>query len=210
MQPDIRTQLGTNLFYQLEKLKQEKGRVNAEDAGVIVASLIKSGNHHILQKEIVQMIKDIDGVKNEILTLSTGKQTNKQAIADASLHLDTVIKSTEEATGRIMDAVEAIGKLAVEMGGNKEQELRDICTRIYEACSFQDLISQRITKVNKLIHTLEAHIKNLLTLFDMPGDSGESKGNDPMDEKNLLNGPALPEKAISQADVDSLFKSLGE
>lgn len=211
MQPNISAALGTNLFHQLEKLREEKGQVTVEDAGAIVAKLMQSGNQHLLQQEIAQMVRDIDTVKKEILSLSSGDQTNEQAMSDASLHLDTVIKSTEEATNSIMDAAEALGKLAAEIGGPKEQALRDICTRIYEACNFQDLATQRITKVIKLIRTLEGHILNMVKLFNLsatPGKTGKAAG-DPLDEKNLLSGPALPKDAVSQDDIDSLFKSLG-
>jgi chemotaxis protein CheZ len=104
-----------------------------------------------------------------------------------------------------MDAASAIGTLATEIGGDKGQKLQDTCMRIYEACNFQDLATQRITRVIKLIRAMEGHITNLIKLFKISDEKTGGGGNG----ASLLNGPALPQDAISQSDVDALFKSLG-
>lgn len=210
---DMNVALGTNLFYRLEKLRQEKGTVTAEDAGTIVAQLMQSGNRGVLEKEIVQMIRDLEAAKREMLALSSDTHTNKQAISDASLHLDTVVKSTETATNSVMDAASAIAAISEEIGGEKGQALQDICTGLYEACNFQDLVSQRVVKVTKLIRVLEDHIANLLKLFAISEDAlghAATSNREQLGDRALLNGPALPNNSVSQDDIDALFKSLGE
>lgn len=209
---NLQANLGTALFQQLDALRETKGRITAEDAGAIVSQLMQTRNDIALQQEIARMIQDIEDAKSEIMALSSNAQTNKQAISDASLHLDTVIKSTEEATNSFMDAASAIQELAIGIGGQKEEDIKAVCMRIYEACNFQDLSTQRINKVIKLIKTLEAHILNLHTLFAIQTDAEKPHANGeitlPKDDRELLNGPQLPQNAISQDDVDALFKSL--
>jgi chemotaxis protein CheZ len=211
---DNRATLGTTLFKELDKLRETKGQISMEDAGSIVATIMGSRNDSALQQEIVRMVKDIEDAKAEILALSENKAANQQAMSDASLHLDTVIKSTEDATNNIMDAVDAIKAIIEGMGGEKEEKIQEACTKIFEACNFQDLTSQRIKKVIKLITTVEEHVQNLLKLFNVPTSVATPQAANtseivlPKDDRELLNGPQLPQDAISQNDVDDLFKSL--
>lgn len=209
---DSRASLGTTLFKELDRLRETKGKISMEDAGSIVTQIMQSRNDSALQQEIAKMVKDIEDAKAEILALSDNKVTNKQAMSDASLHLDTVIKSTEDATNNIMDAVDAIKNIIEGMGDDKEAKIQEACTKIFEACNFQDLTSQRIKKVIKLITTLDSHIHNLHTLFNVSTEAPKAANSGeislPSDDRELLNGPQLPKDAISQDDVDSLFKSL--
>ena len=137
-------------------------------------------------------------------------------IAPASDELDAVVKATEEATETILDAAETLDALADDLPGVSADKLRDETMRIFQACSFQDLTGQRITKVVGALKELEVRIEEISTAF---GDGGEdaaaktkkrkpsakkpAKG-DP-DEADLLNGPQLPDKAKTQADIDALF-----
>jgi chemotaxis protein CheZ len=212
---DIRNAFEASLMERLEKLHAEKGEISAEDAGAIVTSLLQSSKDNVLYTEIATMARDIQDAKREIMTLTTSKDANAQAISDASQHLDTVIKATEEATNTIMDAVDKIRDAAEAAGGQEGEKIQEACTHIFEACNFQDLSSQRIRKVMKLISTIEKHVCSLVMLFNIPvpeqpgaAKAASSEVELPADDNDLLNGPQLPEEAISQDDVDDLFKSL--
>ena len=117
---------------------------------------------------------------------------------DAALHLNDVLKSTEEATNTILDAATAIGAL-VENGNINRQLINEHVGLIYEACSFQDISGQRIKKVLQHLNELE---EQLLRLSDTA--SNRTIVKKPAD--SLLNGPALTAVAPSQADIDSMFK----
>ncbi|NBX02816.1 MAG: chemotaxis protein CheZ, partial [Alphaproteobacteria bacterium] len=95
------------------------------------------------------------------------------------------------------------------IGGEKEQQIMDATTRIYEACNFQDISGQRLTKVIKLLNSIEERVDKLNDLFGTPeeakaaaNDAGKKDEPSPQD---LLNGPQLSGQGTSQADIDALF-----
>jgi chemotaxis protein CheZ len=76
-----------------------------------------------------------------------------------------------------------------------------------EACTFQDITGQRVTKIIRSMQFVEERV---LAMVDLMGrDSVEKKAavlSDETPEKDpLLNGPQLPGNAISQDDIDKLF-----
>ena len=70
----------------------------------------------------------------------------QEKIPRAGLELEAIVASTEKATGTIMDAAEEIMS-ADATSENYVESINDACMRIFEACSFQDITGQRITKV---------------------------------------------------------------
>ncbi len=94
--------------------------------------------------------------------------------------------------------------------------MQDVVTRIYEACSFQDLTGQRITKVVTTLKTIEKKVAHIIDVFqpDPNGERGEAvavarKEPPPPEDAaaSLLNGPQLPANAMDQSDIDALLAS---
>ena len=84
--------------------------------------------------------------------------------------------------------------------------MQDATTRIYEACSFQDITGQRITKVVNTLKTIEAKVGQIVFMFgDAGGEGAAAAGRS--DEAALLNGPQLPAAAMDQSDIDKLLAS---
>ena len=84
-------------------------------------------------------------------------------------------------------------------------KLQDATTRIYEACSFQDITGQRITKVVSTLKTIEVKVDSILAAF---GSRREGFAPAPLpDPETLLNGPQLPANAMDQTDIDKLLAS---
>ncbi len=85
----------------------------------------------------------------------------------------------------------------------------DAATRIYEACGFQDITGQRVTKVVKPLEDIEERIDALVAAFG--SEIGKFKAEQPEREekkepgKELLHGPQLAKDAKSQAEVDALL-----
>src|SRR3546814_4135899 len=82
-------------------------------------------------------------------------------------------------------------------------------TSIYEACGFQDITGQRITKVVTALQKIESKVEALLQAFgdDIKREGSPRKpakktqtpsGAPARPDEDLLNGPQLPENAISQ------------
>ena len=86
--------------------------------------------------------------------------------------------------------------------------LQAATTRIYEACSFQDITGQRITKVVTTLKAIEGKIAQIIGTFGRAGSIASAdlrKATHP--EAELLNGPQLPANAMDQSDIDKLLAS---
>ena len=101
----------------------------------------------------------------------------------------------------------------------------DAATMIYEACSFQDLTGQRITKIIRMLKIIEERVDRLVTAFDpqvlaaarehassetvqQAGNKGRTRVKalgDQEEDDALLNGPQLGDNAMQQDDIDSLI-----
>jgi chemotaxis protein CheZ len=217
---DMQSKLGRTLLTSMVATREQKGELALEDVGAIfmnmAASLSPSAGpvDNFVHQEIARLAKYITDAKQEIFSIQTNEKA-EDAILDASQHLDEVIKATEQATNTIMDAADAVQTAANGVGGDKEQQIMDATTRIYDACTFQDITGQRITKVIRLLANIEERIGKLNGLFGSEGDSSASAGVNagvkngeitlPKDDKDLLNGPQLSGQGTSQADIDKLL-----
>ena len=127
----------------------------------------------------------------------------------ATDELDAVIQATAGATGAIMDCCEVIESKASALTGPEGAEICGEVTKIYEACSFQDITGQRIKKVVTTLRTIEDKVSRLMEIIGdrLPGieDTGSGGDEKPTGDKALLNGPQMPDKAITQADIDKLL-----
>ncbi len=125
----------------------------------------------------------------------------------AGRELEAIVQATETATQGIMTAAEEI--MAVDRNRPEAgQMIEDACMRIFEACSFQDITGQRITKVVNTLTYIEDRLNTLQAawgpdLKDAVAEADETPDADP--DRVLLNGPALAGEGVSQADVDALM-----
>jgi chemotaxis protein CheZ len=217
---DIKSKLGKTLLEGLVSVRERNGDVSLEDMGDIFMNMASDLNpshskaDEFMHQEIARLAKYITEAKNEIFSISTNDKS-EQVIMDASAHLDEVIKATEEATNMIMDAADAVQAAAAGIGGDKETAIIDATTRIYNACTFQDITGQRINKVIKLLANIEERVGKLNDLFgsELPDPSQIAQKDSnvvvQIHDKDLLNGPQLASQASSQSDIDALFSSLG-
>jgi chemotaxis protein CheZ len=90
------------------------------------------------------------------------------ATRNSGVELEAVVQATEQAATQIMEAAEAIGDWVRE-GRRDASSVDEIVTRInaiFEACSFQDLTSQRIRRA---IQHLQ-HVETMLGGLGAPGE----------------------------------------
>lgn len=210
---NMQTTLGNALIKELVTLRQQKGELSIEDVGAmltgVASSLQASGKEDaFLRNEISRLAEYIKAARQEILALGGASEENKGK--DAADQLHAIVKTTEEASNTIMDAADTIQTLASQVGGETGSKLCEETNRLYEACNFQDLTGQRITKVAGYLQAIDVHMAKILAYFgaaDTIVGQNTSATVIPMDEKSLLNGPQLPDAAPSQADIDKLFDS---
>lgn len=160
-----------------------------------------------IYREMQELMKIIEDARKEV-SFSKAGDINSKHIPTATDELDAVVQATADATGRIMDACDEIQQFADAAGGDTASSIAGSVTKIYEACSFQDITGQRITKVVTTLKTIEDKVERLvnvlaqgITVTSASTDEGDGRTGDAA----LLNGPQMPDKAISQDDIDKLL-----
>lgn len=167
-----------------------------------------------LRKELTGLLKYISRVRLEIANISRPADEEHQ-FETMSEQLDAVIKATDEASNTIMARAESneelIAKLRTMIADPKQAALLDKLSandmEIIQACSFQDLTSQRVTKVARSITYVEDRVAALTEVWGREElEKVEVKGEEKTADQKLLHGPALdPNKSISQDEIDALF-----
>lgn len=191
--------VSNELLSILQKLRDKNGNaIDPKDLNGIVTQLVRAveSNNSKVYEGIKGIGDSIERTKNELL------DEEESAVSDATMQLDAVIKHTEEATDKILDAVENIQEITNEL---PDKESVDIINKhisdIFEACNFQDLTGQRIKKVTNTLNEIEKTVGGLL-------GSLKIEKNDTRADAQLMDGPQMDQDKPSQDDVDKLFDSM--
>ena len=157
-------------------------------------------------REFRAIIDHIADAREEISQLRPNELKSKR-IPAAGRELEAIVQSTEEATGSIMDAAEEI--MSTDMSTPEgTRSVNDACMRIFEACSFQDITGQRISKVVSTFTFIEDRLNKLERAWGPNIDDQDHDAEDEPcvdDDSPLLNGPALRGEGNDQDAVDDLF-----
>jgi chemotaxis protein CheZ len=186
-----------------------------EDVAVVVSQVIQSLEGDVstadlkFYAEIENLALYIRQAKNDIALIKPD-DISTNYIPDATDELDAVVGATEDATNRIMDVCDEMSTLATQCAPEISEKIVGCTTKIFEACNFQDVTGQRITKVVETLKhidmRIEAIVKAMGAQIHRGGDGHKPKNVHAADpEKGLLNGPQLPANAISQDDIDKLL-----
>ncbi len=193
-----------------------------EEIGAILTEVVLSMEGDIsavdlrICRELEALSQFIQAARNEIAAIRPD-EIREDFIPTATDELDAVVGATEEATGVILDSAEKIMTLAMEQDDPLQSGLTEPVMRIFEACNFQDITGQRITKVVSALHHIEDKIAALLGIV---GESVERRREaavvepeeptgpaEPASDEDLLNGPQLPGSGIGQDEIDKLLAS---
>ena len=159
----------------------------------------------------------INRTKREIATLH-GKSFDGGEMAKVNGELGAVVGGTEQATQQILEATEAIDQAATALSKNTSpdqqkllsEEIQERVISIFEACNFQDLTGQRISKVMTTMKFIENHINVMMDIWGGV-DALKAHATPIVDAREgdakLLNGPKLDGDVghASQDDIDALF-----
>ena len=160
-----------------------------------------------LLSEVEELGRTIATAKQEIAALKVDDITGNH-IPFATDELDAIVQHTATATDNILESCEMLDDVASQLSGDAAAKLQEATTRIYEACSFQDITGQRITKVVSTLKTIEAKVAHIIGTFGSEAASVMSiKEPAPTGDAELLNGPQLPHNAMDQSDIDKLLAS---
>ena len=161
--------------------------------------------------EVAELGRTIAAAKAEIAALRVHDITASH-IPSATDELDAIVAHTAEATESILETCETLDRVGGALQGEAHRELaaqlQDATTRIYEACSFQDITGQRITKVVATLKTIESKVAHIITAFgDRRRDADLPVPPPPPPPEHLLHGPQLSAAAMGQTDIDKLLAS---
>jgi chemotaxis protein CheZ len=170
-----------------------------------------------LKAELDLIYDAINRTKREIATLHlTGFEGPE--MARVTNELDAIVGGTESATEQILSNAEEIDQAAATLAARLKDEqahaltadMQERVIKIFEACNFQDLTGQRITKVVGTLKFIETHILRMMEIWGgleaFKGIEVEQMATREGDAA-LLNGPKVEGEAghASQDDIDALF-----
>lgn len=222
------------------RLEDAKSRpataVDVDEMAEIVKGIVSSmagditASEAVVYGELDALAKIIRNAKAEIAALRND-DIRQHHLPVAQDELEAVVSAAEQATHAIMAAAEKIEATAAAVGGQHAEQLTEAVTGIYEACTFQDITGQRISKVVRTLRQIETKVSALLGALGNEHIAGEAKDGDgkpaaqpaakpadakpdaksvaAMDDKSLLNGPQLPANAMGQDEIDALLSGNG-
>ena len=205
---------------RLEEIRLDAGStVAADDIKGVVESIMGSMQGELtatdiqLYMELESLAAFIDSAKLDIAALRPDEVTDDY-IPTATDELDAIVNATAEATNRIMDYAEMIEGVCDDVSPVVAVRLAEATTNIFEACGFQDITGQRITKVVSALKDIDDKVNRLVEVFgteidryksDSPKDVAEE--DRVISDENLLSGPQLQNKAQSQEHIGALLVS---
>jgi chemotaxis regulatin CheY-phosphate phosphatase CheZ len=157
-----------------------------------------------LYRDCRDLARYIADARREIAALRPA-EIKQSKLPRAGQELDAIVQATESATNTIMEAAEEIMSGDPSDAETYKAHVDDACMRIFEACSFQDITGQRISKVVETIEYVEERLDTLQKAWG-PDVIEEPEAEPEQDaDKALLNGPALEGEGIGQTDVDAIL-----
>lgn len=206
---EVMTELRTlrSLVKPAEQVTQQM--IDAYKAQIAEASKLKS--------ELDLIYEAINKTKKEIATLHiTGFEGPE--MTRVTNELDAIVGGTERATEQILSSAEDIDQMSHTLVARLKDEqnqalasdIQERVIKIFEACNFQDLTGQRITKVVQTLKFIETHIVQMMDIWggieafkDVAPEAIAAREGD----AKLLNGPKLEDEIghASQDEIDALF-----
>jgi chemotaxis protein CheZ len=167
-----------------------------------------------LYAEIEALSRFIAAAKAEIASVRPD-EINTEHLPTATDELEAIVGATESATNTILEAMETLEPIGDELGGETGRKITDSVTQVYEACNFQDITGQRITKVVGALKQVEDKVDTLLAAFGEDAAAARETRRGPAEkpaaadgDAALMNGPTAPgEGSVSQDDIDALLAS---
>ena len=213
----IRAQMGAPTRMTAETVQQAANRELAETQALLETYRAQIEQCEKLKVELDLIHDAISRTKREIAVLH-GKSFNGEEMAKVNGELGAVVGGTEQATQQILEAAESIDNAASALSKNTSldqqkilsEEIQERVVAIFEACNFQDLTGQRISKVMSTMKFIEQHIYEMMEIW---GGVDAIKAHAPPivdtreGDAKLLNGPKLDGDIghASQDDIDAMF-----
>jgi len=164
----------------------------------------------IVGDDFHQIMDKISETRDDMQLLNTKEDVDPLSSAENELKL--VVKATEDATNRIMEAAETIMTADPQDPATYHQTVESNIMEIFEACSFQDITGQRINRVVETLDFVDYRIHKIAGFLGIENekerrDFDETAFLERLQRKDdlILHGPQDETEAVSQNDIDNLF-----
>ena len=172
-----------------------------------------------LRSEFGSISERIEETKREIAQLrnpAVEEDEEDDKLRTASSALGAVVTATENATSDILGAAERLDEIVQGITSRftdddtrgMMEEASEQVVKIYEACNFQDLTGQRITRVVDTLDFIDERIGKMVAIWGPKEFDGlpTTRSVARKDGDLELAGPtADPVETIDQAAIDALF-----
>jgi len=127
-------------------------------------------------------------------------------LPSAMNQIGMIVETTESAANQIMQSVDEILNARADISVEAYRSfVEEKCLAVLEACAFQDLTGQRITKVVETLLTLEDKLAALAELLDESVEEAADEAAPDGEDAIPLHGPAMPGEGVDQDEIDRLF-----
>lgn len=157
-----------------------------------------------IKDEFVDIAGFIKKARNEIGDLRP-KDIKTNRIPSAGEELEAIVADTEIATDKIMQTAEDVLAMDPDSTEDFGMQIQDKMLVIIEACSFQDLTGQRVSKVVNTLKQIEDRISRFAEVMGVDEDEVEITPEEQRRRDLLLNGPAIGGPETAQDDIDAMF-----
>jgi chemotaxis protein CheZ len=172
-----------------------------------------------LKRELLGLFGHMTRMRRELASLHGESTQNFATMADT---LDAIVENTEVASNTILESMEEIDAQLTALRATADDATKAICDKItdrvnqvFEACSFQDLTGQRITRVVNALKFVEEKVNSMIRVWgkdelarvfeDIQREMEAAASRQVDADKALLHGPQRTNVAISQTDIDKMF-----
>jgi len=168
----------------------------------LVRSLDKS-----MYRELKEMLNSIEELRGDISKVDPDDIFSRR-IPEMGRELSAIVSATEVATNSIMNIAEQVIDADKSDPQTYSEFVEQHMMAIFEACTFQDLTGQRVTRVIQTIEVIEERIGVLCRMIEnnqitpnAPKESDTERRN----RARLVKGPANEGEGINQDAVDAMF-----
>ena len=158
-----------------------------------------------IHSEFLHIGQYIARTRDEIAALRPN-DIRQSRLPTAGAELEAVVNDTETATDTIMSIAESIMELEPTNLKEYKASVDEKMMAMIEACSFQDITGQRVSKVVSTLTHIEERVARFSSVMGVLDAEEEGKSEkEQWQEDNLLNGPQLDGPETGQNAIDALF-----
>lgn len=146
----------------------------------------------------------ISRTRDEIANLRPN-DIRESRLPTAGAELEAVVKDTEHASDTIMSLAEKIMSVSPTDLDEYKAMVDEKMMGMIEACSFQDITGQRVSKVVTTLTHIEERVARFSSVMGVMDADAPENEKEQWSKENLLNGPQLGGPATGQNAIDALF-----